>query len=109
MIMTTFEALILLAVIAVEIIFVIHSDCVIKELKEIKYTQSGLNSKLQSILDVCNQQQNAWACDVTTIVKSLNKLTNIAEEVTNEGGTLQQQLNDLEINVKGNYNTLEQQ
>ena len=68
--MTTFEALILFAVIAIEIIFAIHSNCVIKKIKENNYTQSGLDSKLQSILDVCIQQES----EVNTILQQLKEL-----------------------------------
>lgn len=51
--MTIFEAVITLAVIVIEFIFIIHSSCVLKRLKDIKYTQDELNSKLQTILDTC--------------------------------------------------------
>lgn len=83
--MTTIGTLILLTIIAIYVAFLIHSNCVIKELKKIKYTQSGLNSKLQSILDVCNQQQVAWNCDVTTTIKLLKEIRNCLTEDINWG------------------------
>ena len=46
-----------------------------------KTSLTGINSKLQSILDICNQQQNAWACDITSIVKHLNELTDIVDKM----------------------------
>jgi len=48
---------------------------------EDKTSLTGINSKLQSILDICNQQQNAWACDITSIVKHLNELTDIVDKM----------------------------
>lgn len=48
---------------------------------EDKTSLTGINSKLQSILDICNQQQNAWACDITSIIKRLNELTDIVDKM----------------------------
>lgn len=79
--MTIFEITIIVLLLANMIVVGIHSGNMYKELREIQYRQSGLNSKLQSILDVCNQQQNAWACDVTTVVERLNELTGAVDKM----------------------------
>lgn len=55
----------------------------LNQTKELKRQQDfeRLLCKLQIILDVCNQQQSAWACDVTTIVKCINELTDIVDKM----------------------------
>lgn len=38
---------------------------------------ASINSKLQSLVDISNQMQNAWACDITSIIKLLKELVDI--------------------------------
>lgn len=64
--MTTFEALILLAIIAIEIIFVIHSNCVIRRLKEIVDRKYANWEQLRKI-----ETHTNFLCDIS------HKLDNI--------------------------------
>jgi len=46
----------------------------------------------------------------TMVIKAyFNNLLERFDKITDEGGTLQQQLNDLHVNAKGNYLTLDRQ
>lgn len=86
--MTTFEItiIVLLAVIVVLLAWhctLTRNNYSLSQTKELKRQQDfeRLLSKLQSIVNVCNQQQNAWACDVTSIVKRINELTDIVDKM----------------------------
>ena len=86
--MTTFEItiIVLLAVIVVLLAWhctLTRNNYSLSQTKELKRQQDfeRLLSKLQSIVNVCNQQQNAWACDVTSIVKRINELTDIVDRM----------------------------
>lgn len=89
--MTTFEIAIieLLAaiVLLMWLIVLTRNNYSLNQTKELKRQQDFkiLVSKLQSILDVCNQQQNAWACDITTIIDLLKRLENCLTQDINRG------------------------
>lgn len=46
---------------------------------------SSINSKLQSLVDISNQMQNAWACDITSIIGMLKRLENCLTQDINWG------------------------
>ena len=99
--MTTFESLILLAVIAIEIIFVIHSNCVIRRLKEIINKQDHFDNVVNQLYDIKvevgqtngridgfipafkkllehNESiENFWASDSSLVIKLLKELVDI--------------------------------
>ncbi|MBQ2361368.1 MAG: hypothetical protein II398_10800 [Prevotella sp.] len=84
---------------------------------------SRLDSKLQNINDTLSllvdtvtdefhdvqQKQDIILGDTMVLKAYFNNLLERFDNITNEGGTLQQQLNDLHVNVKGNYLTLDRQ
>jgi len=41
----------------------------------------NLGYHLPKLVDISNQMQNAWACDVTSIVKRINELTDIVDKM----------------------------
>ena len=86
--MTTFEITIIVLLAAIVVLLAWHctltrNNYSLNQTKELKRQQDfeRLLSKLQSIVNVCNQQQNAWACDVTSIVKRINELTDIVDKM----------------------------
>ena len=86
--MTTFEITIIVLLAAIVVLLAWHctltrNNYSLNQIKELKRQQDfeRLLSKLQSIVNVCNQQQNAWACDVTSIVKRINELTDIVDKM----------------------------
>lgn len=86
--MTTFEITIIVLLTAIVMLLAWHctltrNNYSLNQTKELKRQQDfeRLLCKLQIILDVCNQQQSAWACDVTTIVKCINELTDIVDKM----------------------------
>jgi hypothetical protein len=86
--MTTFEITIIVLLVAIVMLLAWHctltrNNYSLNQTKELKRQQDfeRLLRKLQSILDICNQQQNAWACDITSIVKHLNELTDIVDKM----------------------------
>lgn len=58
--------------------------------------------------DVC-QKQDTILGDTMVLKAYFNNLLERFNKITDEGGTLQQQLNDLHVNAKGNYLTLDRQ
>ena len=90
--MTTFEITIIVLLTAIVVVLAWHlllkrNNYSLNQTKELKRQQDFkiLLSKLQSILDVCNQQQNAWACDITTIIDLLKRLENCLAQDINWG------------------------
>ena len=86
--MATFGITIIVLLVAIVMLLAWHctltrNNYSLSQTKELKRQQDfeRLLSKLQSIVNVCNQQQNAWACDVTSIVKRINELTDIVDRM----------------------------
>ena len=86
--MTTFEITIIVLLAAIVVLLAWHctltrNNYSLSQTKELKRQQDfeRLLSKLQSIVNVCNQQQNACACDITSIVKCINELTDIVDKM----------------------------
>lgn len=77
--MIRFEAsVIMFMVMAIMLILLFGVISIISTLNDIK--QQHENAK-DSILDACNQQQSAWACDMTTIVKGINELNDVVDKM----------------------------
>jgi len=55
------------------------------------------------------KKQDTILGDTMVLKAYFNNLLERFDNITNEGGTLQQQLDDLHVNVKGNYLTLDRQ
>lgn len=86
--MTTFEITIIVLLAAIVVLLAWHcvltrNNYSLSQTKELKRQQDfeRLLSKLQSLVDISNQMQNAWACDVTSIVKHINELTDIVDKM----------------------------
>jgi hypothetical protein len=121
--MTTFETLILLAVIAVEIILALgllvvgkkldhiaeqhkstwsHFDNVVSQLYGIKVEVGKTNAKIDGFIpwakhlrQKADNLENAWACDITSIIGMLKRLENCLTQDINWGALTDEQRSEI--------------
>lgn len=118
--MTTFEItiIVLLAAIVVLLIVLLRTD--IEGFRGVWQNQDAMYQDIQRIEvnthHVSGVLQDKIIPDIERIIGDIlvlkayfNSLLERLDNMTDSGGTLQQQLNDIAVNVKGNYNTLEDQ
>ena len=67
-----------------------------------------LRAAIEGFHDVWKKQDTILG-DTMVLKAYFNNLLERFNKITDEGGTLQQQLNDLHVNAKGNYLTLDRQ
>ena len=118
--MTTFEITIIVLLAAIVVLLIVllrtdiewfhgvwkNQDCMYQDIQRIEVNTHHASSVLQ---DKIIPEIERVSSDTMVLKAYFNGLLERLDNMTDEGGTLQQQLNDLAVNVKGNYNTLEDQ
>lgn len=118
--MTTFEITIIVLLAAIMVLLIVllrtaiegfhgvwqNQDTMYQGIQRIEVNTHHASSVLQ---DKIIPDIERLLSDILVFKAYFNGLLERLDNMTDEGRTLQQQLNDLAINVKGNYNTLEQQ
>ena len=117
--MTTFEITIIVLLAAIVVLLIVllrtaiegfhgtwqNQDVICQDIQRIEVNTHHASSVLQ---DKIIPDIERLLSDILVLKAYFNSLLERLDNMTDEGGTLQQQLNDLAINSKGHFNELQQ-